>query len=139
MALKHHFIQKIAELKEVCRQEKKQIEKEIKDKVAELEKSELSNTEKQEKINKLLTEHSEELETVDKLLEDERTQYRSIRDKLIERLCQPCSVCPEKERDKKHLRQKIIYSFMITGLLVGVEEREEKKSLPQAKVLQTEG
>jgi len=103
---------------EVCQQEKKAIEKEIKDKVAELENSQLSNTEKQEKINKLLTEHSEELEAVDKLLEEERTQYRSLRDQIIDKLCGPCSACAEKEQDKKHLRQKNVYFSGLVALLV---------------------
>lgn len=81
---------------EVCQQEKKQIDKEIKEKVQELEKSQLSNTEKQEKINKLLTEHSQELEELDNLIYDERSQYRNIRDKLINELCRPCRGCKEK-------------------------------------------
>lgn len=91
---------------EVCQQEKKAIDKEIKEKVAELEKSQLSNTEKQEKINKLLTEHSQELEELDNLLYDERTQYRNIRDRLINKLCEPCPACQEKGQHIKTLENR---------------------------------
>nr|CAG8498070.1 11299_t:CDS:10 [Entrophospora candida] len=75
---------------EACQKERNQIRKEIQEKVSELEVSQLSNSEKQEKINKLLTEHSNELEEIDKLLYDERAQYRNIRDKVINELCRPC-------------------------------------------------
>ena len=81
---------------EVLQQEEIEIKKEIRKKAIELEKSELSNAEKQVKINQLLTEHSEELEELDKILYDERTQYRKIRDKVINELCKPCQGCKEK-------------------------------------------
>ncbi|CAG8732500.1 16150_t:CDS:2 [Racocetra persica] len=90
----------------------------LRDKVKELEQSELTNGEKQTKINQILTEYSEELEAVDKLLEEERTQYRSLRDQIIDKLCGPCSACVEKAQDKKHLRQKNFYLSALVGLLV---------------------
>jgi chromosome segregation ATPase len=91
---------------ELCQQEKKQIEKDIKDKVAELEKSNLSNSEKQEKINKLLTEHRQELEEIGQQLEGERTSYRNIRNKLINKLCEPCRGCQEKNAILLKVNQK---------------------------------
>src|SRR2546430_7383099 len=74
---------------EVLQQERNQIKKEKQVKIQELEQSQLSNSEKQSKINCLLTEHSQELEEVDNLLYKERTNYRNIRDKLIGKLCEP--------------------------------------------------
>ncbi|CFW93351.1 protein of unknown function [endosymbiont DhMRE of Dentiscutata heterogama] len=100
---------------ELCQQEKNNLKQELRDKVKELERSELTNGEKQTKINQILTKHSEELEAVDKLLEEERTQYRSLRDKLIEKLCEPCSTCPEKEKAKGYLEQKIVW---LLGIIV---------------------
>ncbi|CAI2176546.1 4221_t:CDS:2 [Funneliformis geosporum] len=64
----------------------------------ELEQSQLSNTEKQARINQLLTEHSTELEELDNLLDEERSSYRTIRNKLISKLCENCAVCQERER-----------------------------------------
>ena len=106
----------------VLQQEKKQIEKDIKDKVAELKKSNLSNAEKQAKINQLLTEHSEELEELDQLLYQERTNYREIRDKLISKLCEPCEVCPEKERMIKNLEQRVtnLLALVILAIFASV-------------------
>ncbi|CAG8692141.1 724_t:CDS:2, partial [Scutellospora calospora] len=93
------------------KQEKNNLKQELRDKVKELEQSGLDKNEKQEKINKLLTEHSEELEKLDQEIEAERADYRHLRDKLIERLCRPCQICPEKEQTKNHLKQKITYLF----------------------------
>jgi chromosome segregation ATPase len=88
---------------EVCQNERNEIKKEVKDKVKELEQSNLSNTEKQEKINKLLTQHSDELEEVDNLLNEERAQYREIRNSLINSLCQPCPSCRDKAQQVNNL------------------------------------
>jgi chromosome segregation ATPase len=88
---------------EVCQQERNQIKQEIKTKVKDLEQSNLSNTEKQAKINKLLLEHSQELEDLDNLLYEERAQYRDIRNSLINRLCEPCVGCQEKDQQVKNL------------------------------------
>lgn len=90
---------------EVCQQEKNAISKELKDKVTELEKSQLFDNEKQTKINKLLTEYGEELEKLEQLLSDEKTQYRNIRNKLIEKLCESCNSCKEKEQSVKRLEK----------------------------------
>jgi len=60
----------------------------------------------------------EDFGELDKLLEEERTQYRSLRDQIISKLCEPCPACVAKEQDKKHLRQKIIYFSGLVGLLV---------------------
>ncbi|CAH1757454.1 5017_t:CDS:10 [Entrophospora sp. SA101] len=43
-------------------------------------------TEKQRQINHLLTEYNEELEKLDKMLSDERTHFRLVRNKLINKL-----------------------------------------------------
>lgn len=94
---------------EILQQERNQIKKEIREKVQELEVSRLSNSEKQVKINQLLTEHNQELEEVDKLLYDERTNYRQIRDKLIGKLCEPCQNCQTKEQVLKRKDKKTVY------------------------------
>ena len=88
---------------EVCQQERNNIKKAIKDKVKELETSNLSNTEKQEQINKLLTKHSKELEELDNLLYEERTQYRELRNSLINRLCEPCTNCQVNSQTVNYL------------------------------------
>ncbi|CAI2191853.1 17295_t:CDS:2 [Funneliformis geosporum] len=62
------------------------------------EKSQLSNAEKQEKINKLLTEHSQELEELDNLLDEERNAYHSIRDTLIKYLTQKYPTLQDQEQ-----------------------------------------
>jgi Fe2+ transport system protein B len=102
---------------EICQQERNQIKKEIREKVLQLEKSNLTNSEKQSKINKLLTEHSEELEELDQLLYDERSQYRKIRDKVIERLIRPCQTCLEKEKYNQSL-EKRVNNLIIAGILL---------------------
>ena len=103
---------------EVLQQERNQIKQEIKDKVSELEQSQLSNSEKQAQINRLLTEHSQELEELDKLLYDERTNYRNIRDKLINKLCEPCSNCQTQTQAIKTKDKKIFYLLGIIGLML---------------------
>jgi chromosome segregation ATPase len=136
---------------EVLQQERNQIKKEIREKVIELEKSQLSNTEKQTKINKLLTEHSQELEEVDNLLYDERSQYRHIRDKLIAKLCQPCEICPEKERTVKILESRVnnliglvtlciitsifLFFLFLYSLYYHKRERERERERERAKSL----
>lgn len=92
---------------ETCQQERNQIKKEIRERVLELEKSDLANSEKQAKIIQLLTGHNEELEEVDNLLYEERGQYRSIRDKLIGKLCEPCQGCQEKNKILKEVNKKV--------------------------------
>jgi chromosome segregation ATPase len=92
---------------ETCQQERNQIKKEIREKVVELEKSDLTNTEKQAKINQLLTKHSQELEEVDRLLYSERSQYRKVRDKIFEELLKPCLSCKEKNIILKEVNKKV--------------------------------
>lgn len=73
------------------------MQKELKSQIAELKKNgKLSNGQKQFKL--LLIEQSKELERVEQYLYNERTHYRKIRDKLINKLLEPCEICPEKER-----------------------------------------
>ena len=103
---------------EACQQERNQIRKEMKEKRIELEQSQLSNSEKQAKINQLLTEHNEELEEVDKLLCDERTHYRQIRDKLIGKLCEPCQGCQTKEQSIQQKSRIITYLSAIIGTML---------------------
>src|SRR6185436_5863224 len=69
-----------------------------KEKARKIENSELPEPEKQKQINRLLTEHSEELEKMDKLIYDERNHFRQIRNKLIDKLCEDCLICSERER-----------------------------------------
>ena len=95
---------------EVLQQERNQIKQEIKEKVQQLEQSQLSNSEKQAQINRLLTENSQELEELDKLLYDERTNYRNIRDKLINKLCEPCPNCQtQTQAIKPKIRKYFTY------------------------------
>lgn len=94
---------------EVLQQERNQIKKEMREKVLQLERSQLSNSEKQTKISHLLTKHSQELEEVDNLLYEERSHYRQIRNKLIGKLCEPCQSCQAKEQSLKYKNQKINY------------------------------
>ncbi|KLL02128.1 MAG: hypothetical protein MRERC_4c085 [Mycoplasmataceae bacterium RC_NB112A] len=103
---------------ELCQQEKRKIDKEIREKVKELKGSQLSNVEKQAKINQLLTENSEELEKLDQLLHEERSQYRQIRDKLIGKLCEPCGVCQAKEQNIKNLEKRVLHLQIWAGLIL---------------------
>jgi chromosome segregation ATPase len=98
---------------EVYQQEEIKIKKEIKQKVQALEQSQLSNSEKQVQINRLLTEHSGELEELDKLFEEERSHYRQIRDKLIGKLCEPCQTCSVKTQILHQKGEKITYLLVI--------------------------
>ena len=101
---------------EILQQAENKIKKEIREKVVELEQSNLSNTEKQEKINKLLTEHSQELEELDNLLYDERSQYRNIRDNLIRKLVEDCQICSEKERLVVSLEKQVKGLRVLVGI-----------------------
>ena len=78
-----------------------------------MEQSQLSNTEKQSKINQLLTEHSQELEELDRLIYEERSQYRQIRDKLFSKLFEPCLVCQTNQQNIKVKDKKITYLLII--------------------------
>ena len=102
---------------ETYQQAEIKIKKEIKEKVKELEVSQLANEEKQTKINRLLTEHSHELEELDNLLDEERSSYRSTRNKLISKLCEDCAICHEKNHMTKVLEDRVTSFKILSGVL----------------------
>jgi len=105
---------------EACQQEKTAMERELKEQIIELKKPELSENEKWNKINGLLDGQKQDLEKLEQHLCSERTHYWQIRDKLTNKLLEPCEVCLVKEQNLQQKEKKIYNLFITIWIILGL-------------------
>lgn len=123
---------------EECQREKNKMEKELMVQIEELKKPELPEAEKQTKANYLFDKQKQDLERLEHYLYEERTHYRQVKDKLVNKLLQQWEFSQQslaKVEKERNLAQKwnmvggisggILFTFLLV-LLLRKRKRDNK-------------